>query len=138
MKNLCLYNISLCVVKCLLIAKEGEREGQREREQEKERDRESKRKRENERKDREAQRESKRRRETVSERSTLVKFLKFSDRRKDGKTQFFCELILNITTTICIFPSHIQKNSKLFRIEKSSLQTLFLQFFQNDLKIRLD
>ena len=30
MKNLRLYNISLCVVKCLLRAKEGEKEGYRE------------------------------------------------------------------------------------------------------------
>ena len=46
MKNLCLYDISLCVVKCLLRAKEGERKGQKERE----------------RKDGQAKRESKRRR----------------------------------------------------------------------------
>ena len=31
MKNLRFYNISLCVVKCLLRVKEGEREGYRER-----------------------------------------------------------------------------------------------------------
>ena len=53
LKKLCVYNISLCVVKCLLRAKEGEREGYREREERKN----------------EGVREEEGRRETVSERS---------------------------------------------------------------------
>ena len=44
MKNLRLSNISLCVVKFLLRAKEGEREGYIERERKKERSRERERK----------------------------------------------------------------------------------------------
>ena len=64
MKNLRLYNISLCVVKCLLRVKEGEREGLRERVREWENEREL--------------REGEGRRETVSERSTQFGFLNFS------------------------------------------------------------
>ena len=73
MKNLCLYNISLCVVKCFLRAKEEEREWEEENERGRERVREGE-------------------RQWVRDPHKLGFLKSRKDRWKDLKTDFFWEM----------------------------------------------